>query len=94
MKSGKSGEDGGVSAGMLKSLLPSGIGEMTKIISSIWIDDRTPNLWNHTIITPLNKKLSVWNSAITEECHCCVQCTKFGAVHPGSTSPTSRRNHP
>ncbi|KAK6734366.1 hypothetical protein RB195_017880 [Necator americanus] len=44
---------------MLKSLLPSGIREMTKIIRPIWIDERIPDSWRHAIIIPLRKKLSV-----------------------------------
>ncbi|KAK6743866.1 hypothetical protein RB195_010892 [Necator americanus] len=59
MKNGKSGEDDGISAEMLKYLPPSGIREMTKIIRSIWIDERIPDSWRHTIIIPLHKKLSV-----------------------------------
>ncbi|KAK6764282.1 hypothetical protein RB195_024557 [Necator americanus] len=38
MNNEKSGGDDGISAEMLKSLHPSGIREMTKIITSIWID--------------------------------------------------------
>ncbi|KAK6759595.1 hypothetical protein RB195_021275 [Necator americanus] len=43
MKNGKSGGDDGVSAKMLKYLPRSGIREMTKIIRSIWIDERIPD---------------------------------------------------
>ncbi|KAK6728223.1 hypothetical protein RB195_005708 [Necator americanus] len=32
---------------------------MTKIIRSIWIDERIPDSWRHAIIIPLHKKLSV-----------------------------------
>ncbi|KAK6735679.1 hypothetical protein RB195_018732 [Necator americanus] len=59
MKNGKCGGDDGISAEMLKYLPPSGIREMTKIIRSIWIDERIPDLWKHAIIIPLHKKLSV-----------------------------------
>ncbi|KAK6763340.1 hypothetical protein RB195_023878 [Necator americanus] len=59
MKNGKSGGDDGISAEMLKYLPPSGIREMTKIICSIWIDERIPDSWRHAIIIPLHKKLSV-----------------------------------
>ncbi|KAK6763714.1 hypothetical protein RB195_024152 [Necator americanus] len=59
MKNGKSGGDDGISAEMLKYLPPSGIREMTKIIRSIWIDERTPDSWRHAIIISLHKKLSV-----------------------------------
>ncbi|KAK6764817.1 hypothetical protein RB195_024948 [Necator americanus] len=59
MKNGKSGGDDGISAEMLKYLSPSGIREMTKIIRSIWIDERIPDSWRHAIIIPLHKKLSV-----------------------------------
>ncbi|KAK6735507.1 hypothetical protein RB195_018617 [Necator americanus] len=59
MKNGKSGGDDWISAEMLKYLLPSGIREMTKIIRSVWIDERTPDSWRHAIIIPLHKKLSV-----------------------------------
>ena len=59
MKNGKSGGDDGISAEMLKYLPPSGIREMTKIIRSIWIDERIPDSWRHAIIIPLHKKLSV-----------------------------------
>ncbi|KAK6736616.1 hypothetical protein RB195_019360 [Necator americanus] len=48
-----------ISAEILKYLPPSGIRGMTKIIPSIWIDERTPDSWRHAIITPLHKKLSV-----------------------------------
>ncbi|KAK6745840.1 hypothetical protein RB195_012140 [Necator americanus] len=64
MKDGKSSGDDGVSAEMLKYLPPSGISETTKIIRSIWIDERIPDSWRHAIIIPLHKKLSVtdpWN---------------------------------
>ncbi|KAK6744443.1 hypothetical protein RB195_011261 [Necator americanus] len=43
MKDGKSGGDNGISAEMLKYRSPSGICEMTKIIRSIWINERTPD---------------------------------------------------
>ncbi|KAK6735408.1 hypothetical protein RB195_018554 [Necator americanus] len=59
MKNGKSGGDDGISAEMLKYLPPSGIREMTKIIRSIWIDERIPDSWRHAIIIPFHKKLSV-----------------------------------
>ncbi|KAK6758849.1 hypothetical protein RB195_016214 [Necator americanus] len=59
MKNGKSGGDNRISAEMLKYLPPSGIREMTKIIRSIWIDERIPDSWRHAIIIPLHKKLSV-----------------------------------
>ncbi|KAK6764790.1 hypothetical protein RB195_024929 [Necator americanus] len=59
MKNGKSGGDDGISAEMLKYLPPSGIRGMTKIICSIWIDERIPHSWRHAIIIPLHKKLSV-----------------------------------
>ncbi|KAK6728136.1 hypothetical protein RB195_005657 [Necator americanus] len=59
MKNGKSGGDDGISAEMLKYLPPSGIREMTKIIRSIWIDERIPDSWRYAIIIPLHKKLSV-----------------------------------
>ncbi|KAK6757862.1 hypothetical protein RB195_015592 [Necator americanus] len=59
MKNGKSGGDDGISAEMPKYLPPSGIREMTKIIRSIWIDERIPDSWRHAIIIPLHKKLSV-----------------------------------
>ncbi|KAK6763392.1 hypothetical protein RB195_023915 [Necator americanus] len=58
MKNGKSGGDDGISAEMLKYLPPSGIPEMTKIICSIWINERIPDSWRHAIIIPLHKKLS------------------------------------
>ncbi|KAK6757252.1 hypothetical protein RB195_015212 [Necator americanus] len=58
MKNGKSGGDDGISAKMLKYLPPSGIREMTKIIRSIWINERIPDSWRHAIIIPLHKKLS------------------------------------
>ncbi|KAK6764228.1 hypothetical protein RB195_024515 [Necator americanus] len=59
MKNGKSGGDDGIRAEMLKYLPPSGIREMTKIIRSIWINERIPDSWRHAIIIPLHKKLSV-----------------------------------
>ncbi|KAK6735934.1 hypothetical protein RB195_018910 [Necator americanus] len=59
MKNGKSGGNDGISAEMLKFLPPSGIREMTKIIRSIWIDERIPDSWKHAITIPLHKKLSV-----------------------------------
>ncbi|KAK6741647.1 hypothetical protein RB195_009489 [Necator americanus] len=59
MKNGKSGGDDGTSAEMLKYFPPSGIREMTKIIRSIWINERIPDSWRHAIIIPLHKKLSV-----------------------------------
>ncbi|KAK6756869.1 hypothetical protein RB195_014973 [Necator americanus] len=40
-ENGKSGGDESISAKMLKYLPPSGIREMTKIIRSVWIDERT-----------------------------------------------------
>ncbi|KAK6765156.1 hypothetical protein RB195_025192 [Necator americanus] len=64
MKNGKFGGDDGISAEMLKYLPPSGIREMTKIIRSVWIDERIPDSWRHDIIIPFHKKLSVtdpWN---------------------------------
>ncbi|KAK6753805.1 hypothetical protein RB195_013033 [Necator americanus] len=59
MKNGKSGGDDGISAEMLKYLPKSGIREMTRIIRSTWIDERTPDSWRHAIIIPLHKNLSV-----------------------------------
>ncbi|KAK6760859.1 hypothetical protein RB195_022070 [Necator americanus] len=59
MKNGKSGADKGISAEMLEYLPPSGIREMTKVIRSMWIDERIPDSWRHAIIIPLHKKLSV-----------------------------------
>ncbi|KAK6757362.1 hypothetical protein RB195_015280 [Necator americanus] len=59
MKNGKSGGDNGISAEMLKYLPPSGIREMTKIIRSIWRDERIADSWRHAIIIPLHKNLSV-----------------------------------
>ncbi|KAK6760404.1 hypothetical protein RB195_021754 [Necator americanus] len=38
---------------------PSRIREITKIIHSIWIDERIPDSWRDAIIIPLYKKLSV-----------------------------------
>ncbi|KAK6727021.1 hypothetical protein RB195_004989 [Necator americanus] len=58
-KNVKFGGDDGISTEMLKYLPPSGIREMTKIIRSIWIDERIPDSWRHAIIIPLHKKLSV-----------------------------------
>ncbi|KAK6752544.1 hypothetical protein RB195_003768 [Necator americanus] len=58
MKDGKSGGDDGISAEMLKYLPLSGIREMTKIIRSIWIDEKIPDSWRHAIIILLHKKLS------------------------------------
>ncbi|KAK6744474.1 hypothetical protein RB195_011280 [Necator americanus] len=59
IKNGKSGGDDGISAEMPKYLPPSGIREMTKIIRSIWIDERIPDSWRNAIIILLHKKLSV-----------------------------------
>ncbi|KAK6737021.1 hypothetical protein RB195_019611 [Necator americanus] len=60
MKNGKSGGDDGISAEMmLKYLPPSGIREMTKIIRSIWINERIPDSWRHANTISLHKKLSV-----------------------------------
>ncbi|KAK6748383.1 hypothetical protein RB195_001170 [Necator americanus] len=59
MKYGKSGGNDGSSAEILKSLSSSGIREMTKIIRSIFIDERILDWWRHTIIIPLHKNLSV-----------------------------------
>ncbi|KAK6761960.1 hypothetical protein RB195_022888 [Necator americanus] len=59
MKNGKSSGDNGISAEMLKYLSQSGIRKMTKIIRSIWIDERIPDSWRHANIIPLHKKLSV-----------------------------------
>ncbi|KAK6745274.1 hypothetical protein RB195_011786 [Necator americanus] len=59
MKNRKSGGDDRISAEMLKYFPPSEIREMTKIIRSIWIDERIPDSWRHAIIIPLHKKLSV-----------------------------------
>ncbi|KAK6748901.1 hypothetical protein RB195_001493 [Necator americanus] len=59
MKNGKSGGDDGIRAEMLKYLSPSGIREMTKIIRSIWINEKIPDSWRHTITIPLHKRLSV-----------------------------------
>ncbi|KAK6750867.1 hypothetical protein RB195_002686 [Necator americanus] len=58
MKSGKSGGDNRISAEVLKYLPPFGICEMTKIISSIWIDHRMRDVWRHAVIILLHKKLS------------------------------------
>ncbi|KAK6735558.1 hypothetical protein RB195_018647 [Necator americanus] len=58
-RNGKSDGDDRIGAEMLKYLPPSGISEMTKIIRSIWIDERIPDSWGHAIIIPLHKKLSV-----------------------------------
>ncbi|KAK6761146.1 hypothetical protein RB195_022273 [Necator americanus] len=60
MKNGKSGGDDGISAEMLKYFSPSRI-RVTKIIRSMWIDERIPDSWRHAIIIPLHKKLSVAN---------------------------------
>ncbi|KAK6744489.1 hypothetical protein RB195_011292 [Necator americanus] len=65
MKNGKSGGDDGISADR----------EMTKIIRSIWIDERTPNSWRHAIIIPLHKKSRTLG--IIEESLCCVLCTTY-----------------
>ncbi|KAK6762063.1 hypothetical protein RB195_022963 [Necator americanus] len=54
IKNGKSTGNDGISAEMLKYLPPSGIREMTKIIRSIWIDERILDSWRHAIITPLH----------------------------------------
>ncbi|KAK6741452.1 hypothetical protein RB195_009361 [Necator americanus] len=43
MKNGKSVGDDGISAEMLKYLPPSGIRDMTKIIRSIWMDEKIPD---------------------------------------------------
>ncbi|KAK6743568.1 hypothetical protein RB195_010688 [Necator americanus] len=51
-----------ISAEMLKYLPPSGIREMTEIISLIWIDKKIPDSWRHAIIIPLHKKLPVTDS--------------------------------
>ncbi|KAK6728909.1 hypothetical protein RB195_006150 [Necator americanus] len=59
MKNGKYGGNYAISAEMLKCLPPCGIREMTKIIRSIWIDERIPDSWRHALIIPLHKKLSV-----------------------------------
>ncbi|KAK6762304.1 hypothetical protein RB195_023135 [Necator americanus] len=59
MKYEKSGGDNGINAEMLKYLLPSGIREMTKIIHSIFTDERISDSWRHAIIISLHKKLSV-----------------------------------
>ncbi|KAK6731057.1 hypothetical protein RB195_007491 [Necator americanus] len=62
MENGKSGGDDGISAEMLKYLPPSGIREMTKIIRSIWINERISDSWRNAIIIPLHKKLSVMDA--------------------------------
>ncbi|KAK6739498.1 hypothetical protein RB195_008175 [Necator americanus] len=59
MKNRKSGGDDRISAEMLKYPPPSGIREMTKIIRSIWIDERIPDSWRHAIMIPLQNMLSV-----------------------------------
>ncbi|KAK6755036.1 hypothetical protein RB195_013793 [Necator americanus] len=76
MKNGKSGGDDGISAEMPKYLPPSGIREMTRIIRSIWIDERIPDSWRHAIIIPLHKKLSV-TAGVIEEPLCCTLCTRY-----------------
>ncbi|KAK6763638.1 hypothetical protein RB195_024090 [Necator americanus] len=58
MKKGKFYGDDGIRAGVLKYLPPSGIHEMTKIVRSVWIDERTPDSWIHAIFL-LHMKLSV-----------------------------------
>ncbi|KAK6750336.1 hypothetical protein RB195_002358 [Necator americanus] len=62
MRNGKCGRCDGINAGVLEYLPPSGIREMTKIILSIWIDERIPDSWRHAIIIPLHKKVSIANS--------------------------------
>ncbi|KAK6749671.1 hypothetical protein RB195_001964 [Necator americanus] len=62
MKNGKSDGYERIRAEMLKSLLPSGIREMTKIIRSIWNDEKIPDSWRHAIIIFLHDKLSVTKS--------------------------------
>ncbi|KAK6749495.1 hypothetical protein RB195_001855 [Necator americanus] len=47
MKNGTSSGDDGISAEMLKSLSPSGLCEVTKIICSILIDERISDSWRH-----------------------------------------------
>ncbi|KAK6766950.1 hypothetical protein RB195_026299 [Necator americanus] len=59
MRNRKYGGDDESDAEMLKYPSPSGIREITKIIPSIWLDERTPESWRHAIIIPLHKKLSV-----------------------------------
>ncbi|KAK6739516.1 hypothetical protein RB195_008171 [Necator americanus] len=59
MKNRKSGGDDRISAEKLKYPPPSGIREMTKIIRSIWIDERIPDSWRHAIMIPLQNMLSV-----------------------------------
>ena len=59
MSNGISGADDRISGEMLKYLPPAGIREMTKIIRSIWIDERIPDSWRYAIIIPPHKKLSV-----------------------------------
>ncbi|KAK6749496.1 hypothetical protein RB195_001855 [Necator americanus] len=49
MKNGTSSGDDGISAEMLKSLSPSGLCEVTKIICSILIDERISDSWRHGI---------------------------------------------
>ncbi|KAK6733225.1 hypothetical protein RB195_017153 [Necator americanus] len=70
MKNGKSGGDDGISAEMLKYLLPSGIREMTKIIRSIWINERIPDSWRHAIIIPSTRSYPSRTSGIIEESLC------------------------
>ncbi|KAK6736932.1 hypothetical protein RB195_019556 [Necator americanus] len=59
MKNGKSIGDDGISTEMVKYRPPPGIREVTKIIRSIWMNERIPDSWRYAIIILLHKKLSV-----------------------------------
>ncbi|KAK6749759.1 hypothetical protein RB195_002020 [Necator americanus] len=52
MRNGKCGGDDEISAEKLKYLPPPGIRERTKIIRSIWIDERIPESWRYAIVVP------------------------------------------
>ncbi|KAK6760388.1 hypothetical protein RB195_021743 [Necator americanus] len=77
MKNEKSGGDDGISAEMLKYLPPSEIREITKLIHSIWIDERIPDSWRHAIIIPLHKKLFVTDPRNYRGISLCVLCTRY-----------------
>ncbi|KAK6764589.1 hypothetical protein RB195_024785 [Necator americanus] len=76
MNNGKSGGDDGISAEMLKYLPPSGTRVVTKIIRSIWTDERILDSWRNATIIPLHKKLSVTCSRNYRGISCCMPCTR------------------
>ncbi|KAK6761570.1 hypothetical protein RB195_022587 [Necator americanus] len=88
MMNGKSGGDDGISTEMLKYPPPSGIREMAKMIRSIWVNKKVPDLWKHAIRISLDKELPFTDPRNYRG----MFLQGFRTVYAGPTYYTSRRN--